>query len=333
MTQFYFGFLCLGSGQTFIDDWYITCYNLVFTALPLAVSALTDSDIDLNNSKITRKNLALLYKESRDKYKIFSFKRFIWTLFKGTFLAFIIFITCCVRNILTKNGFFSDIWFLSLKSYTCVLSIVSSNLLINNNFIVIYLPLSILITTFILFFIFLILNHYGILFEFNSKASIASSLGSPAFYLSLFLLLGLSIVIDYSFKLFNIFFNNSLSSRIILNRYLKRKSKIRNSELLINNISSKSYSNCNPNSSSNSNNKNNDSNKNNNNKNKIKISDENQEVSNNYLITKTPHYILNKIIRNNIDERNPYKNDSFQLKFRNVNQIFNYNQKSKKDNV
>ena len=235
--------------------------------------------------------------------------------------------------ILTKNGFFSNIWFLSLKSYTCVLSIVSSNLLINNNFIVIYLPLSILITTFILFFIFLILNHYGILFEFNSKASIASSFGSPVFYLSLFLLLGLSIVIDYSFKLFNIFFNNSLSSRIILNRYLKRKSKIRNSELLINNISSKSYSNCNPNSSSNSNNKNNDSNKNNNNKNKIKISDENQEVSNNYLITKTPHYILNKIIRNNIDERNPYKNDSFQLKFRNVNQIFNYNQKSKKDNV
>ena len=220
-----------------------------------------------------------------------------------------------------------------MKSYTCVLSIVSSNLLINNNFIVIYLPLSILITTFILFFIFLILNHYGILFEFNSQASIASSLGSPAFYLSLFLLLGLSIVIDYSFKLFNIFFNNSLSSRIILNRYLKRKSKIRNSELLINNISSKSYSNCNPNSSSNSNNKNNDSNKNNNNKNKLKISDENQEVSNNYLITKTPHYILNKIIRNNIDERNPYKNDSFQLKFRNVNQIFNYNQKSKKDNV
>ena len=30
MSQFYFAFLCLGSGQTFIDDWYITCYNLIF---------------------------------------------------------------------------------------------------------------------------------------------------------------------------------------------------------------------------------------------------------------------------------------------------------------
>ena len=139
-------------------------------------------------------------------------------------------------------------------------------------------------------------------------------------------------MIDYSFKLFNIFFNSSLSSRIILNRYLKRKSKNRKSDLLINNISSKSLSNCNPNSNSNIN-KINDSNKNNNNnnKNKIKINDESQEVSNNYLISKAPHYILNKIIRNNIqkeyDEQNSYKNDSFQLKFRNVNQIFNYNQK------
>ena len=37
MSQFYFSFLCLGSGQTIVDDWYITCYNLIFTALPLCV--------------------------------------------------------------------------------------------------------------------------------------------------------------------------------------------------------------------------------------------------------------------------------------------------------
>ena len=322
MTQFYFAFLCLGSGQTFIDDWYITCYNLIFTALPLAVCELTDSDIDLNNNKIIKKNLALLYKESRDNYKIFSFKRFLWALFKGTLLAFIIFSITCFRQILAKKGFFSNIWYLSLKCYICVLTIVSSNLLINTNFISIYLLLTILITTFLLFSIFLLLNHYGILFEFNSKASIVPSLTSPILYLSLFLLLGLSIVIDYSFKLFNIFFSNSLSSKIILHKVIK-KMKNRISALMMNNIGSKSFSNNNPNSNSNRNNKEN--------KGKIHINEESQEISNNYLITKMPNYFLHKIYESNLkkqyEEQSPNKNELFQLKFRGVNKIVNYNQK------
>ena len=33
LNQFYFAFFSLSSGQTFFDDWYITCYNLIFTAL------------------------------------------------------------------------------------------------------------------------------------------------------------------------------------------------------------------------------------------------------------------------------------------------------------
>ena len=216
LIQFYFSFLCLGSGQTFVDDWYITFYNLIFTALPLGISALTDSDIDLNNSKKAKQNLALLYKENRDNYKIFSLGRFIITLIKGIFISFFIFISCCIKQILTLQGHFANIWFLSIKTIICVLFVVSANLLINNYFIVIYLPLSIFITTYLIFFIFLILNHYGLLFKFNSKATIFPSLTSPILYLTLFLVSCFSIVIDYSFKLFELFFSNSLSSKIIL---------------------------------------------------------------------------------------------------------------------
>jgi len=223
LIQFYFSFFCLGSGQTFVDDWYITFYNLIFTALPLGISALTDSDIDLNNSKKAKQNLAFLYKENRDNYKIFSLGRFIITLMKGIFISFFIFISCCIRQILTLNGYFANIWFLSIKTIICVLFVVSSNLLINNYFIVIYLPLSILITTYLSFFIFLVLNHYGLLFEFNSKATIFPSLTSPLIYLTVFLVSCFSIVIDYSFKLFELFFSNSLSSKLILSESLKRK--------------------------------------------------------------------------------------------------------------
>ena len=240
LMQFYFSFLCLGSGQTFVDDWYITFYNLIFTALPLGISALTDSDIDLNKSKKAKQNLALLYKENRDNYKLFSLGRFIITLMKGVFISLFIFISCCIRQILTLHGYFANIWFLSIKTIICVLFVVSTNLLINNYFIVIYLPLSILITTFLLFFIFLILNHYGLLFEFNSKATIFPSLTSPLIYLTVFLVSCFSIVIDYSFKLIELFFSNSLSSKLILSESLKEK---RQSSTELNNVIPRSYSN------------------------------------------------------------------------------------------
>ena len=87
ISQFYFSFRCLASGQTIIDDWYISCYNLVFTAFPLCVRAVTDSDIDINDEKTPVKKLALLYKENRDKYNLFTFKRLIWNFIKGMLIS------------------------------------------------------------------------------------------------------------------------------------------------------------------------------------------------------------------------------------------------------
>ena len=146
LLQLYFSFICLASGQTFIDDWYITCYNLIFTAFPLCISAISDSDIDIKDGK-EKKNLPLLYKENRDKYKIFSFSRFIFKLIKGILISLIIFSFCLVREILL-DGRNKNIWYMSLKTYICVLVIVSVNLMLNSNYLVYVLPLSIALTTF-----------------------------------------------------------------------------------------------------------------------------------------------------------------------------------------
>ena len=223
LNQFYFSFLSLASGQTFVDDWYITCYNLIFTALPLCITAVTDSDIDLNNSKVIKKNLALLYRENRDNHKIFSFKGFILTITKGMITSFIIFLNCCFKEILNIKGSYSCIWYLSLKNYICVLIVVSLNLIIQSSFIVYLQLLSIGITTFLLFMIFLILNHYGFLFEFNSKASIFPSLTSPLLYFTIILISSLSFIFDYTFKLVNLLINKSLSSWIFINKARKSK--------------------------------------------------------------------------------------------------------------
>lgn len=45
IPQFYFSFQCAFSGQTIFDDWYITLYNIIFTALPLIVRAILEQDI------------------------------------------------------------------------------------------------------------------------------------------------------------------------------------------------------------------------------------------------------------------------------------------------
>ena len=46
IPHFFFSFVCGSSAQTIFDDWYISFYNLFFTALPLIVRAVFEQDID-----------------------------------------------------------------------------------------------------------------------------------------------------------------------------------------------------------------------------------------------------------------------------------------------
>jgi len=55
LIQFTYGFISNFSGQTIIDDWFITCFNLIFTSLPLAVRDLFDFDIKPDDGIIIKK--------------------------------------------------------------------------------------------------------------------------------------------------------------------------------------------------------------------------------------------------------------------------------------
>lgn len=46
ILQLYFAFYNAYSGQTIFDAWFISLYNLVFTALPLISRAVLDQDIN-----------------------------------------------------------------------------------------------------------------------------------------------------------------------------------------------------------------------------------------------------------------------------------------------
>ena len=45
IVHFFYGFYNNFSGQTIIDDWFISCFNLVFTSIPLAVKGVLDLDL------------------------------------------------------------------------------------------------------------------------------------------------------------------------------------------------------------------------------------------------------------------------------------------------
>ena len=231
ISQLFFCPLSLSSGQTIIDDWYITCYNLVFTAVPLCISSLTDYDVKEEDGKQVSENLSLLYKESRDEKRVFSFVEFLIMMIKGIMISLLMFLVCIQNKILNNRGNVSDLWYLSLLYYLSILFVVTIHLFFDTQHIIFLLPIVIFISTILLLFVFLLLVHYGLLFDFKSKASIFPSLGNISFYLYLFFLLGFNIVFDYCHKARIFYFDNSLSCQlermIIVDKKRKNSAKYR----------------------------------------------------------------------------------------------------------
>ena len=64
--QFIFGFYCNFTGQTIIDDWYITLFNFLFMSMPLGVRALLEHYIKPDCGEIVYLMLPFLYSENRE---------------------------------------------------------------------------------------------------------------------------------------------------------------------------------------------------------------------------------------------------------------------------
>ena len=45
LPQAYYAFVCAFSAQTVFDDWYISLYNTIFTAVPLVAKAIYEVDV------------------------------------------------------------------------------------------------------------------------------------------------------------------------------------------------------------------------------------------------------------------------------------------------
>ena len=221
LVQFIYGFYTNFSGQTIIDDWYISFYNLIFTSLPLGARALLDFDLKQDDGKIVKKMLPFLYLEIK-KHPIFNKLTFFLYLLKGIvhcLLNYFFTLYITLDTPIDKEGSMDNLWYTSVDLYTNILFVVSIDLMLDTDNIT-WINVVIMIgSTFILYIIFLTVVHFSS--GFNSYASIYNSVNSPILWLNLILVVFACFLFDYAIKSIKYFFktNYARELQIICSKY------------------------------------------------------------------------------------------------------------------
>ena len=247
MLHFYYAFYCLSSGQTIIDDWFITFYNLLFTAVPLCVVACTDFDIRTEDGDVIPQMMPFLYRETRDSQQPVCLKAFFCHLLKGIlvgFVNYVILIFSNKENMLNEEGDSSSLWYLSFQLYTNIIISMSCTLTVTVRYMTLLYVLSVIITTFGFYFSFVF--YANSVPTFASFGSILVSFKSIHFYLGLLCVCVLSFVVDYTIYCYQFLFSSAFSYQLMVKNHNKELSKNKRTFCSKNNLAkSKSFHNKN----------------------------------------------------------------------------------------
>ena len=206
LVQFCYGFLNNFSGQTIIDDWFITLFNLVFTSIPLGARALLDFDVKPDDGSIIRKLLPWLYSETRDN-PIFTIFNFILVLIKGLIHCLInyFWIIYSIKNLaVDKDGDVESLWLISVNLFSNIILIVSLDLFVYTRYHTWINVAIMLFFTFTLYILFIIMVHHVKLFK--SQASMIVSFGSALVWINIIFVCGTCYLIDMGIQTFNFTF-------------------------------------------------------------------------------------------------------------------------------
>ena len=224
IIHFFYGFLNDFSGQTIIEDWFITLYNLLFTSIPLAARGILDITLRKEDGIIVEISIPYLYKEQRDK-PIFNIKNFLLNQLKGILHAIInYFITIyVVFKEINKNGNETNLWVISAVLYTNILLIVTIDLIIFTKYHTFINWILIAVLTFFLYIFFLIIVEKINIFK--SSGSMNYTFKSSIVWLDIILVSGICALIDLVILCYNQLFVKSIYHQI---RALTNKNDISN---------------------------------------------------------------------------------------------------------
>ena len=194
--QFIFGFYCNFTGQTIIDDWFISLFNLLFTSLPLGARALLDHDVKPDDNEVVYLMLPFLYLENREN-PIFTIKNFFIYLVKGTVHSFINFfyVIYYLDESINDKGIMGGLWFCSVNLFTNILIIVSVDLLIYTKYHTWINVVILLLITFVSYIIFLAIVHN--MSMFNSVGTIRETFFSGRMWMNMIFVGGFCALIDF----------------------------------------------------------------------------------------------------------------------------------------
>ena len=218
IIHFYYGFYNKFSGQTIFDDWFISLYNMIFTAAPLAARALSDFDIIPDDGLIVDKMLPFLYKENRDN-PIFTKSNFILSLIRGIVFGIITFymIICSHDNSsVDMQGNLPDIWYLSANIYTAIILVVSFRILIVQKHFIWPAPVIMIVTSWLSYFCFVVIVNFDD--NYKSYATMGTVFGSCRFYLSVLSPVVTCYILDKIIYSFGILFSKTLSGTLMIQR-------------------------------------------------------------------------------------------------------------------
>ncbi|KFK43333.1 hypothetical protein AALP_AA1G111300 [Arabis alpina] len=130
LTQFWFTFRTIFSGQRFYDDWFQSLYNVFFTALPVIVLGLFEKDVSASLSK----RYPGLYREgirnSFFKWRVVA----VWAssaVYQS--LVCYLFVTSSAFDGKNSSGKIFGLWDVSTMVFTCLIISVNLRILLMSN--------------------------------------------------------------------------------------------------------------------------------------------------------------------------------------------------------
>ncbi|WRX19791.1 P-type ATPase [Theobroma cacao] len=131
-TLFWFEAYASFSGQPAYNDWYMSCYNVFFTSLPVIALGVFDQDV---SARLCLKH-PLLYQEGVQDI-LFNWLRILGWMFNGVLSSIIIFFL--TTNSITgqafrRDGQVADYAVLGVTMYTCVVWAVNCQMALSINY-------------------------------------------------------------------------------------------------------------------------------------------------------------------------------------------------------
>uniref|UniRef100_A0AAV2IWW7 Phospholipid-transporting ATPase n=1 Tax=Knipowitschia caucasica TaxID=637954 RepID=A0AAV2IWW7_KNICA len=131
-VHFWYAFFCGFSAQTVYDEWFITCYNLVYTALPILGLSLFDQDV---NDRWSFQYPQLYVPGQLNQY--FSKKIFVHCMMHSCYSSLVLFFVpwaAMVDTVRDDGKDISDYQSFALLAQTCLQVVVSLQLCLDTHY-------------------------------------------------------------------------------------------------------------------------------------------------------------------------------------------------------